>query len=213
MSKLRIHITMSLDGYVAGADQSIDDPLGKGGEALHEWALATRSFREQHDLDGGEATADDEQVAAWHENVGATIMGRNMFGPVRGPWQNEEWRGWWGEDPPFHTPCSSSPTTRARRSRWRAGRPSTSSRRHRERLEQAVAAAEGKDVTIGGGASTAQQYLRADFVDELTVHVVPVLLGGGERLFDHLDGSPVGLEPRELEASPVVAHFRYSRTG
>ena len=214
MSKLRIQISMSLDGYVAGADQSIDDPLGKGGEALHEWAVATRSFREQHDLDGGEATADDEQVAAWHENVGATIMGRNMFGPVRGPWQNEEWRGWWGEDPPFHTPVFVL-THHARPPLEMEGGTTF----HfvpdgiESALERAVAAAEGKDVTIGGGASTAQQYLRADFVDELTVHVVPVLLGGGERLFDHLDGSPVGLDPRELEASPVVAHFRYSRTG
>ena len=204
---------MSLDGYVAGADQSIDDPLGKGGEALHEWAVATRSFREQHDLDGGEATADDEQVAAWHENVGATIMGRNMFGPVRGPWQNEEWRGWWGEDPPFHTPVFVL-THHARPPLEMEGGTTF----HfvtdgiESALERAVAAAEGKDVTIGGGASTAQQYLRADFVDELTVHVVPVLLGGGERLFDHLDGSPVGLEPARARglagggALPLLPH-------
>jgi dihydrofolate reductase len=214
MSTLRIHISMSLDGYVAGPDQSIDDPLGKGGEALHEWIIATRSWREQHGLEGGEANVDDRLAAGFSENIGATIMGRNMFGPVRGPWPDEAWRGWWGEDPPFHTPVfvlthhERAPLEMEGGTTFHFVTDGIESA-----LEQAVAAASGKDVTLGGGASTAQQYLRAGLVDELTVDVVPVLLGRGERLFDRLDGGPVGLEPVELVASPAVAHFRYARTG
>jgi dihydrofolate reductase len=214
MSTLRIDITMSLDGYVAGPDQSLDDPLGKGGEALHEWMLATRSWRERHGQEGGEATVDDRHAAAWNENVGATIMGRNMFGPIRGPWQDDEWRGWWGEDPPYHTPVfvlthhERAPLEMEGGTTFHFVTDGIESA-----LEQAVASADGKDVLIGGGASAAQQYLLSGLVDELTVHVVPVLLGRGERLFDHLDGGPVGLEPVELVASPAVAHFRYARAG
>ena len=205
---------MSLDGYAAGPDQSIDDPLGKGAEALHEWAIATRSWRAQHGLEGGESSFDDRHAAAWSENIGATIMGRNMFGPVRGPWPDEAWRGWWGEDPPYHTPVFVL-THHARAPLEMEGGTTF----HfvtdgiESALEQAVAAANGKDVTIGGGASTAQQYLRAGLVDELNVHVAPALLGRGERLFDNLDGGPTGLESVELVASPAVAHFRYARAG
>jgi dihydrofolate reductase len=214
MSTLRIDMTMSLDGYVAGPDQSLDDPLGKGGEALHEWMLATQSWRERHGQEGGEATVDDRYAAAWNENVGATIMGRNMFGPIRGSWQDDEWRGWWGEDPPYHTPVfvlthhERAPLAMEGGTTFHFVTDGIESA-----LAQAVAAADGKDVLIGGGASAAQQYLLSGLVDELTVHVVPVLLGRGERLFDHLDGGPVGLEPVELVASPAVAHFRYARAG
>jgi dihydrofolate reductase len=104
MAKLRFNITMSLDGYVAGPGQSLENPLGMGGSALHEWAFATRSFREAHGMDEGAAGLDDDRAAAWNRNIGATIMGRNMFGPLRGPWEDQSWRGWWGDDPPYHHP-------------------------------------------------------------------------------------------------------------
>jgi len=214
MSKVRIHITMSLDGYVAGPDQSVDDPLGRGGEELHEWIVATRSWRERHGLEGGESTVDDEQAAGLSENIGATIMGRNMFGPIRGPWLDEEWRGWWGDDPPFHTPVfvlthhERTPLELEGGTTFHFVTDGIESA-----LQRALAAAGGRDVAIGGGASTAQQYLRAGLVDELTVHVTPVLLGRGERLLDDLGGGPAALEPVELVASPAVAHFHYARRG
>jgi len=203
---------MSLDGYAAGPAQSLEDPLGKGAEALHEWAIATRSWREQHGQEGGESGVDDRQASDWSENMGAVVMGRNMFGPVRGPWPDETWRGWWGDDPPYHTPVfvlthhERAPLAMEGGTTFHFVTDGIESA-----LEQAVAAADGKDVTIGGGASTVQQYLRAGLVDELNVHVAPVLLGGGERLFDNLDGGPAGLEPVQLEASPAAAHFRFAR--
>ena len=212
MSRVRALITMSLDGYAAGPDQSLEEPLGKGGEALHEWAIATRSWREQHGQEGGESGVDDRQAVGWSENLGAVVMGRNMFGPVRGPWPDDEWRGWWGDDPPYHTPVfvlthhERPPLEMEGGTTFHFVTDGIESA-----LERAVAAADGKDVTIVGGASTVQQYLRAGLVDELSVHVAPVLLGGGERLFDNLGGGPVGLEPVELEASPAAAHFRYAR--
>ena len=212
MSSVRAHITMSLDGYAAGPNQSLEEPLGTGGEALHEWAIATRSWREQHGQEGGESGVDDRQAVGWSENLGAVVMGRNMFGPVRGPWPDDQWRGWWGDDPPYHTPVfvlthhERPPLEMEGGTTFHFVTDGIESA-----LERAVAAADGKDVTIVGGASTVQQYLRAGLVDELSVHVAPVLLGGGERLFDNLGGGPVGLELVELEASPAAAHFRYAR--
>jgi len=215
VAKLRVNITMSLDGYVAGPEQSLEDPLGKGGEALHTWMVVTRSFREQHGSgEGGTTGLDDERAAAWNENVGAGIMGRNMFGPVRGPWGDDDWRGWWGDNPPYHYPVFVL-THHARPPVEREGRTTF----HfvtdgiEAALERASAAAAGKDVIIGGGASTAQQYLRAGLVDELEVHVSPVLLGGGERLFDDIGGGTAGLELVDLVASPAVAHYRFARGG
>jgi dihydrofolate reductase len=203
---------MSLDGYAAGPDQSREEPLGKGGEALHEWAIATRSWREQHGQEGGESGADDRQAVGWSENLGAVVMGRNMFGPVRGPWPDDQWRGWWGDDPPYHAPVfvlthhERPPLELEGGTAFHFVTDGIESA-----LERAVAAADGKDVAIVGGASTVQQYLRAGLVDELSVHVAPILLGGGERLFDNLGGGPVGLELVELEASPAAAHFRLAR--
>jgi dihydrofolate reductase len=204
---------MSLDGYAAGPDQSLEEPLGKGAEALHEWAIATRSWREQHGQEGGESGVDDRQAVGWSENLGAVVMGRNMFGPVRGPWPDEKWRGWWGEDPPYHTPVfvlthhERPPLELEGGTTFHFVTDGIESA-----LERAVAAADGRDVTIAGGASTVQQYLRAGLVDELSVHVAPALLGGGERLFDNLGGGPVGFDLVELVASPAAAHFRYART-
>ena len=214
MAKLRVQITMSLDGYVAGRDQSLEDPLGKGGMALHEWAFATRSFRAVHGGEGGETGLDDDRIAAARENIGATIMGRNMFGPVRGPWGDpEDWRGWWGDEPPFHTDVFVL-TQHAREPLELQGGTTF----HfvtdgiEAALERAVDVAGGRDVALGGGASTVQQYLRAGLVDEMEIHVVPLLLGGGERLFDNLDGGPTGYACTDLVSSPAAAHFTYVRS-
>jgi dihydrofolate reductase len=212
MAKLKFHITISLDGYVAGPGQSLEHPLGKGGEALHEWAIATRSWRAAHGRDGGDTGVDDERIAAATDNVGATIMGRNMFGPERGPWSDEPWRGWWGDDPPFHTPVFVL-THHAREPLALDGGTTF----HfvtggiDEALDRAAGAAAGKDVAIGGGAATVQQYLRAGLVDEFELHVAPLLLGGGARLFEGLDGGPHGYEPAGIVSSPRAAHFRYVR--
>ncbi len=206
---------MSLDGYVAGPNQSLENPLGEGGLALHEWAFATKSFRDAHALQegAGETGLDDEHAARWSENVGATIMGRNMFGPIRGPWDGSEWKGWWGDDPPFHTPVFVL-THHAREPVSMSGGTTFEfvTDGIEAALERAFAAADGLDVSIGGGAETVQQYLRGGLVDEFEIHVVPVLLGAGSRLFDQLDGGPAGYGCTELVSSPVVAHYTYART-
>ncbi len=212
MPRLRLTMTMSLDGYVAGPRQSLEQPLGEGGLALHEWAFATRSFRAMHGLEGGETGADDDRVAETIAGVGATIMGRNMFGPVRGPWGEPSWDGWWGANPPFHTPVfvlthqDRDPLVMEGGTTFffiTAGIEAA--------LEQAFAAAQGRDVAVGGGASTVQQYLRAGLIDEFELHVVPLLLGAGSRLFEDLDGGPSGFECVRVVSSPAVAHFRYLR--
>jgi dihydrofolate reductase len=212
MAKLRFNVTMSLDGYVAGPNQSHDNPLGEGGFGLHEWAFATRSFRATHGMDGGETGLDDDHAGRWNTNVGATIMGRNMFGPVRGPWTDERWNGWWGDDPPFHTPVfvlTHHPRERVEMQGGTTFHFVTDG--IESALEQAREAANGRDVSLGGGASAAQQYLRAGLIDEMDIHVVPLLLGRGERLFDNLDGGPSGYECVELVSSPAVAHYTYVR--
>ena len=212
MAKLRFTMTMSLDGYVAGPGQSLDNPLGEGGGGLHAWAFATRSFRAAHGMDGGETGIDDDHAVSWSTNIGATIMGRNMFGPVRGPWGDDPWAGWWGDDPPFHTPVFVL-THHARQPLEMQGGTSF----HfvtggiETALELATDAAGGKDVSLGGGADAAQQYLRARLIDEMEIHVVPLLLGGGSRLFENLDGGPMGYESVGLVSSPAVAHYTYVR--
>jgi dihydrofolate reductase len=212
MAKFRLNITMSLDGYVAGPGQSRENPLGEGGLALHEWAFATRSFRETHGGDGGETGLDDDRAARWNENIGATIMGRNMFGPVRGPWQDESWKGWWGDDPPYHTPVfvlthhPREPVEMAGGTTFYFVTDGIESA-----LQQATGAAAGLDVLLGGGADAAQQYLRAGLLDELEIHVAPLLLRAGSRLFEHLDGGPAGYECVGLVSSPAVAHYSFAR--
>ncbi len=212
MGKLRFTITMSLDGYVAGPNQSRETPLGEGGEDLHQWVIATRSWRAQHGKEGGETGPDDERAATMHDNVGAIIMGRNMFGPVRGSWGDEQWNGWWGDDPPFHAPVFVL-THHARDPQPMQGGTTF----HfvtdgiESALERALEAAGDKDVHLSGGANAAQQYLRAGLIDEMEIHVAPHLLRGGERLFDNLDGGPAGYELAELVSSPAAAHFRYVR--
>jgi dihydrofolate reductase len=214
MPKLRVHnISISLDGYAAGPGQSLQNPLGVGGERLHEWAFATRSFGRIHGTPGEGEGLDDQFITRGDAGVGATIMGRNMFGPIRGPWGNEQWTGWWGDDPPFHHPVfvlthHPQPSITMQRG--------TTFHFVSDGIEAALAkafeAAEGQDVRIGGGPSAIQQYLRAGLIDELHIAIVPLLLGSGERLFDHLDGSPAGYECVEFVSSPAVAHVRLART-
>ena len=214
MPKVRVHnFAISLDGYGAGPDQNVDNPLGVGGDRLHEWVFATRTGRRMIGEDGGEEGLDEQFMAQADVGVGATIMGRNMFGPIRGPWDDEQWTGWWGDVPPYHHDVFVL-THHARPSLSMEGGTTF----HfvddgiEAAFERAVDAADGKDVRIGGGAATIQQYLRAGLIDDLHIVVVPILLGRGERLFDHLDGGPKGYECVELVSSPSVAHVRLSRT-
>jgi dihydrofolate reductase len=214
MTKLRLNLTISLDGYVAGLRQSLQNPLGEGGLELHAWAFATRTFRAMHGMEGGEAGLDDDIAAASVANIGATIMGRDMFGPVRGPWGDEAWNGWWGDDPPFHHPVFVL-THHAREPVQMQGGTTFQfvTDGIEAALERAFDAAGGRDVSVGGGAETAQQYLRAQLVDEMGIHVSPLLLGSGSRLFDHLDGGRAGFELVSVVSSPVAANFSYVRSG
>jgi dihydrofolate reductase len=213
MPKLRVHnFAISIDGYCAGPDQSIDNPLSVGGMGLHEWVFATRAGREMQGIDGGEEGLDHEFIAAGDVGIGATIMGRNMFGPIRGPWSDDEWRGWWGDDPPYHHQVFVL-THHPRASLTMQGGTTFNFVNDgiESALDRAFEAANGKDVRLGGGAAAVQQYLKAGLVDEMHVAIVPVLLGSGERLFDHLDG-PVGYECVEFVKSPAVAHARFARS-
>lgn len=216
MPKLRVHnFSISLDGYGAGPDQSHENPLGVGGEQLHDWLVETRTFRQVHGQEGGEeGSIDDSFATRQFENVGAWIMGRNMFGPVRGPWPDESWKGWWGEDPPYHCPVFVL-THHPRPPQAMQGETTF----HfvtdgiEAALERAFEAAGGQDVLIGGGASTIQQYLRAGLIDEMHYAIAPILLGGGKRLFDNLNGGPQGYECVELVGSPAAVHVRLVRVG
>ncbi|HET9108031.1 MAG TPA: dihydrofolate reductase family protein [Steroidobacteraceae bacterium] len=194
MSKFRVNsFAVSLDGYGAGPGQSLTAPLGKGGRALHEWFFATRTARRMFGQDGGEAGIDDDFAAAGFENAGAWILGRNMFGPIRGPWPDESWRGWWGESPPYHTPVFVL-THHARKPLAMEGGTTF----HfvtdgiESALRQARAAAKGQDVRLGGGVATIRQYLSAQLLDELHLVVSPVLLGCGEPLFAGMDLTRLG---------------------
>jgi dihydrofolate reductase len=210
MARLRLNITMSLDGYVAGPNQSVEHPLGEGGERLHEWALALRTFREMHGMEGGATGPDDEVAAEMFRNVGAHIMGRNMFGGGHGPWGEDPWRGWWGDDPPYHAPVFVL-THHAREPLEMQGGTTF----HfvtdgiEAALERARDAAGGKDISLGGGADAVQQYIRAGLVDEMDIHVVPLLLGGGARLFDDTGGRQTAYECVRAITSPGVSHYKY----
>jgi dihydrofolate reductase len=213
MPKLRVHcFTLSLDGYAAGPAQSLDHPIGVGGQALHDWLFATRTFRQMFGGENGGEGMDDAFAAQAEAGIGATIMGRNMFSPVRGPWRDDLWRGWWGEDPPFHHPVfvlthnpRSSITMQGGTTFHFVGDGIEAA------LERAFVAADGKDVRVGGGAATIQQYLRAGLIDEMHLAIVPILLGSGERLFDNLNGGPDGYKCVDFVASPSVMHTRFVR--
>ncbi len=209
MSKVRAHISISLDGYVAGPDQTQDEPLGAGGEGLHTWVTALRAWREPHGLEGGEENVSSAVLADAEANVGAEIMGRGKFGPAsRGPWGDDPWQGWWGDAPPFHKPVfvvthhEREPLTLSDTTFTFVTDGIESA------LAQARAVAGDKDVFIGGGASIINQFLTAGLLDEIEVHVAPILLGGGERLFDGV-GPTVKLEQVRVVEAPGVAHLTY----
>jgi dihydrofolate reductase len=210
MAKLRFEVSMSLDGFTAGPDQSEEHPLGIGGKQLHEWAFKLAVWRSAHGLEGGEVNASSEITEAALENIGATVMGRNMFGGGPGPWGEDPWEGWWGEDPPFHTPVFVL-THHAREPLEKQGGTTFFfvTDGIESALEQAKAAAGGKDVSLGGGANVAQQYLAAGLLDELQLNVVPVLLGDGTRLLDNIAGANIKLEPMRVVEAPGVAHLKY----
>ena len=209
MSKLRVHISTSLDGYVAGPQQSVENPLGEGGRALHEWAFGLRAFREPHGMEGGTVDANTPILEEELANVGAEIMGRGKLGPPGGgPWGNDPWRGWWGDDPPFHKPVFVL-THRPREPLHLSDTTFTFVTDGIESaLAQARAAAGDGDVSIHGGATTINQYLAAGLVDELALHVVPLVLGGGARLFEGV-GFDLRLEQIRSVAAPGVTHLRY----
>ncbi len=208
MSKVRAHISVSADGYVAGPNQSLENPLGEGGEGLHEWLIVLQAWRAPHGLEGGEVNVSSTVAEESQANVGAEIMGRGKFGGGPGPWSDEPWTGWWGDEPPFHMPVFV--LTHHERE------PLTLSDTTftfvtggiEEALEQARSAAAGKDVFLGGGASIINQYLAAGHVDELELHVVPIVLGGGARLFDGV-GQGVKLEQTRAVEAPGVTHLKY----
>jgi dihydrofolate reductase len=211
MSILKLNITMSLDGYIAGPNQSVEHPLGEGGEKLHEWAFAVRTFRERHGMESGATGPDDDVAAEYFANVGATIMGRHMFGG-EGPWGDNPWNGWWGEDPPFHMPVFVL-THHLRKPLEMQGGTTFHfvTEGIQAALQNAKAVAQGQDIALGGGASVAQQYLKAGLIDEMEIHVVPILLGDGVRLFDKTDGKQADYECVRVVSSPAVTHYKYRR--
>ena len=207
MTNVRAHISVSADGYVAGPNQSLENPLGEGGEGLHEWVVALKAWREPHGHEGGEVNASTPVVEENVANVGAEIMGRGKFGGGPGRW-DDAWRGWWGDDPPFHMPVyvlthhEREPLTLSDTTFTFVTDGIESA------LDQARAAATGKDVMIGGGADVINQYLAAGLVDELELHVVPLVLGGGARLLDGV-GPDVKLEQVRSVEAPGVTHLKY----
>lgn len=213
MAKSKAQISVSLDGYMAGPNQSEEDPLGEGGMALHEWVFKLSSWRGEHQLEGGEGDDNPSNavIVAAQANVGAVVMGRNMFGPVRGEWGDSDWRGWWGDDPPFHTPVFVL-THHPRDSFELEG--GNVFHFVTDGIESAMArareAAGGKDVSIGGGASTLRQAIAADELDELLVNQVPIVLGGGESLFGGLPAGTAGFELVEVVQGPEALHLTYA---
>jgi dihydrofolate reductase len=208
MSKVRAHISVSADGYVAGPNPTLEEPLGEGGEQLHDWMIALRVWREPHGQEGGEVNASTPVVEESLANVGAEIMGRGKFGGGPGPWGDDPWPGWWGDVPPFHMPVfvvthhEREPLTLADTTFTFVTDGIESA------LEQARAAAAGRDVFIGGGADVINQYLAAGLVDELELHIAPQLLGGGARLFEGV-GPEVKLEQVRAVDAPGVTHLKY----
>ena len=211
MSNFRLNITMTLDGYIAGPNQSLENPLGEGGEQMHEWLFNLKTFREIQGYPGdGETGTNDDVLREAFQNVGATIMGRNMLGGGPGEWAGDAWKGWWGDNPPYHTPVFVL-THHAREPQPMQG--GTTFFFVTDGIESALAqareAAGRKDVVLGGGATVAQQYLAKGLLDEVQINLVPLLLGGGERLFDNLPVSDVRLEPVRTIAGPGVTHLKY----
>ena len=207
MPKLRVHsFSISIDGYGAGPDQSVENPLGVGGEALHTWLLATRSWQSAHGKQGGTTGVDDDFVARGDANIGAWILGRNMFGPVRGPWPDESWKGWWGRNPPYHVPVFVLTHHHRAPIRMEGGTEFIFVDDIHRALAEAKAAAGEKDVRVGGGASTIRQYLQARLIDEMHFAIAPVILGAGEHLLQGLNLLSLGYELAEYATSPAATH-------
>jgi dihydrofolate reductase len=212
MHKLRCDISISLDGCVAGPNQSEANPLGEGGEHLHEWVFSLGAWRQLHGMEGGDVNESARIVEESRENIGAGVMGRNMFGPIGGgPWGDKQWTGWWGEDPPYHYPVfvlthyPRDPVEMSGGTTFYFVTDGIESA-----LAQAADAAGGKDVMLWGGAHVINQYLSAGLLDELELHVVPVLLGDGARLFDGLRAADVHLEQVRAVEAPGVTHLKYT---
>jgi dihydrofolate reductase len=208
MGKFRVSaFGISLDGFGAGTDQTIDNPMGVGGLAMHGWAFETRTFRAMHGQEGGDTGIDEEFAARSFENVGAWILGRNMFGPVRGSWGDESWKGWWGDTPPYHVPVFVLTHYERPPLEMKGGTTFYFvTEGIEEAAKRAAAAAGEKDVRIGGGVSTVQQYLRAGAIDEMHLVMSPVLLGAGEKFFGNLDLAKMGFRVTDHAMSERVMH-------
>jgi dihydrofolate reductase len=213
MSNLYVRcFSISLDGYGAGPDQSIDNPLGVNGMKLHEWVFPTQSFKKMQGKDGGSTGIDDDFAKRGFENIGAWILGRNMFGPVRGPWPDESWKGWWGDNPPYHVPVfvlthhARAPIVMEGGTTFHFVTEGIVSA-----LRQAKDAAKGKDVRLGGGVATIREYLSARLIDEMHLAMAPVLLGKGENLFAGLDLPALGYASTERVSTPATTHLIVTR--
>ena len=209
MPKLRVcSFSVSLDGFGAGPEQSLDNPLGLGGMGLHQWAFATRTFRTMFGQDGGATGIDDQFAKRGFDNIGAWILGRNMFGPVRGPWPDDAWKGWWGDTPPYHcdvfvlTHHPRAPITMAGGTVFHFVTDGIDAA-----LKRAREAAGGRDVRVGGGVATIRQYLQERLIDEMHLAVSPVLLGRGEHLFAGLDLPKLGYRPSEHVPTELATHI------
>jgi dihydrofolate reductase len=208
MSKLRVQsFAVSVDGFGAGPDQSLENPLGAGGLALHEWFFPTKTFQQMHGGGDGTTGIDDDFAARGFRNIGAWILGRNMFGPIRGPWPDANWKGWWGDTPPYHTPVfvlthhARAPLTMNGGTTFHFVTDGIHSA-----LEQAIEAAKGQDVRLGGGVATIRQYLHAGLVDEMHLAIAPMLLGSGENLFSAINLPALGYKCVEHVATPKAMH-------
>ncbi|AZO42832.1 dihydrofolate reductase [Mesorhizobium sp. M7D.F.Ca.US.005.01.1.1] len=214
MSKLRVNaFSLSLDGYGAGPDQNLQNPLGVGGESLHKWVFGTRTFRKMVlGLDGGTTDTNEAFAARSFENVGAWILGRNMFGPIRGEWPDDSWKGWWGDNPPYHVPVFVLTHHKREPIVMEGGTTFyfITDGIH-SALEQAKAGADGKDVRVGGGVATIRQYLQEKLIDEMHLAIAPVLLGAGENLFGGLDMLKLGYQCSEQVATPLATHVIIKR--
>jgi dihydrofolate reductase len=213
MTRLRVHgFSISIDGYGAGPGQNLENPLGLGGAALHEWAFATRTFQKMFGSDGGTTGVDEDFAARGFTNIGAWIMGRNMFGPIRGAWPDDQWKGWWGEEPPYHVPVFVL-SHHSRASITMAGGTTF----HfvtdgiENALKRAQASAQGQDVRLGGGVATIRQYLRAGLIDEMHLAIAPTLLGSGEHLFANLDIAALGYRCSEHICTAKATHVVLTR--
>jgi dihydrofolate reductase len=209
MSRVIARVSVSLDGYVAGPNQSLEEPLGAGGERLHQWVVGLREWREAHGMDGGDENASSAVLREAAANIGAEIMGRGKFGPPGGgPWGDDSWRGWWGDDPPFHMPVFVL-THHAREPLTLSDTTFTFvTTGIEDALARAREAADGRDILLGGGAEIINEYLAAGLVDEIELHIAPVVLGSGERLFAGVGGNLELEQIRAIEA-PGVTHLKY----